>query len=123
MTAREMTKLDEAIRSARKKAYTASEGRDALAMLAAETELKLLDKKLDFVRFATRLAESLMQTVERVEEEPYVHHWINPLGEVLNSSNSLDADRAAVEVGALRQMLDKIASARKEAERSSGGGA
>lgn len=111
------TKLDVALRDARKRAYATSEGKDALAMLAAETELKLLDRKRDFVRYAVRLADSLMRAAERVEEEPENHHSVNPLGEALNNSNALDCDRACVEIGVLRAMLDDIASARRAAER------
>ena len=111
------TNLDNAIREARKRAYTASESRNALDMLAAETELRLLDRKRDFVRYAVRLADGLLRTAERVEEEPANHHSVNPLGEALNNSNALDADRACVEIGVLRQMLDDIAAARKAVAR------
>lgn len=113
---RETTNLDAAIKGARKRAYTAVESRDALEMLAAETELKLLARKRDFVRYAVRLADGLLRIAERVEDEPTNHHSVNPLGEALNNSNALDADRACVEIGALRQMLDDIASAKKAAQ-------
>ena len=113
----DQTNLDKALHETRKRAYAASEGKDALAMLAAETEVRLLDRKKDFVRYAVRLADNLMRAAERVEEEPENHHSVNPLGEALNNSNALDADRACVEIGTLRQMLDDIERAKKGAAR------
>jgi len=121
MSARQKTKLDAAIHEARKKAYTAAESRNALDMLAAETELKLLDKKLDFVRYAVRLADSLLRTAERMEEEPEYHFAANSLGVVQGAG--LDVDRACAEIAGLRQMLDDIASAKKAAERAADGSA
>ena len=110
------TKLDAAIREARKRAFTAVESRDALEMLAAETEVRLLDRKKDLVRYAVRIADTLMRTAERMEEEPEYHFVANSLGVVQGAG--LDVDRACAEIAMLRQALDDIASARKAAERS-----
>lgn len=115
MTPRETTKLDVAIRAARKRAYTAAESHNALDTLAFETELKLLDKKLDFVRHAVRLADTLMRTAERMEEEPENHFAANGLGVVQGAG--LDVDRACAEIAVLRQMLDDINGARKAVAR------
>ncbi len=114
MTA-DSTKLDTAIKEARKRAYTASEGRDPLAMLQAETEVRLLDKKKDLVRYAVRLADTLMRTAERLEEEPENHFAANGLGVV--QGTGWDVDRACAEIAVIRQALDDIASARKAADR------
>ena len=114
-------KIDAAISEARKRAFTAYEEKDALGMLAAETEVRLLDRKRDFVRYATRLAESLLAAAARVEDAPEYHFSVNSLGEALNNSNALDADRACIEIGALRQMLADIAAARKAAAKKEGG--
>lgn len=109
------TNLDAAIRDARKHAYAVSESRDALDMLEAETTVRILDKKKDLVRFAIRLADTLMRVAERFEEEPENHHVANSLGVVQGAG--LDVDRACAEIATLRQMLDDIASARKAVER------
>jgi hypothetical protein len=113
MTA-DRTKLDEAIREARKKAYTASERNDTLTLLAAETELRLLDRKKDLVRYAVRLADTLMRTAERLEEEPE-GFVVNSLGIVQGAG--LDVDRACAEIAVLRETVAEIQKARKAAAR------
>jgi len=110
-------KLDAAIRESRERAIAAIESKNTLDALAAETEMRLLDKKRDFIRHATRLAESLLATAEHVENQPLDHHSLNSLGEVIACSTALDCDRTCIEIGALRQMLDDIARAKRAATR------
>jgi hypothetical protein len=105
------TKLDAAISEARKRAHAAWESGDALAMLAAEAEIRLLDRKRDLAGYATRLATRLLRTAETIETQPEYHFAANSLGEVQGAG--LDVDRACAEVAMLRQMLDEIEAARK----------
>lgn len=111
MSAPDTTKLDETIRAARRRAFTAFESGDALARLAAETQLRLLDRKRDLVRYAVRLADTLMQTAERLEEDP--ESAPNSLGVV--QGGGLDVDRACAEIALLRETLGEIEKARKGA--------
>ncbi|MFN0149596.1 MAG: hypothetical protein ACKVU1_02665 [bacterium] len=114
MTAREPTRLDKAIREARKRAFAVSESGDPLELLAAEVEVRLLDRKKDLATYAVRLADTLMRTAEQTEEQP-MEFVVNSLGVVQGAG--LDVDRACAEIAALRQMVDDVASARRAAER------
>ncbi len=100
---------------AKKRASAAYEAADALAMVEHETTADLLRKKEDFIRTAATLANRLLDCMERVESAPLDHHTLNTLGEVQNTGH--DLDRLCAEIGALRDVIKGIASAKKAGER------
>jgi hypothetical protein len=100
---------------AKKKATAAYDAGDALAMVEHEMTADLLRKKEDFVRTAATLANRLLDCMERVEGAPLDHHTLNSLGEV--QATGQEVDGLCREIGALRDVLKGVASARKAAER------
>lgn len=113
--------LDAAWLEAKKRASAAYEAHDALGMLEAETTADIFSKKQAFFRTATTLANRLFDCMERVEGAPLDHFTLNSAGEV--QSAGLEIDALCREIGALRDVLRGIGSARKAAARTTEGGA
>lgn len=109
--------LDKAKREARDAASKAYEAHDAVAMLHAETLAALYEKKIEFIRNASRVAKHLMQVAERAESDPDNHFTINNLGEV--HAHGTEIDTTCAQIGTLRAMLNDIAAAQKAARRAS----